>query len=334
MTSWFMRQLWFEPEFEWEFIPSQGDVNAELIDLPLNDSAYTWSNKHDVTLLCRLVIFMLEERANMLVNLNNVKVTRERMAYQRAKEVIKKEIQQYYTTLFTAKDPVSPTFDNINFKSIDSTQQEWLERPFEEDEVLDAIKKCGANKAPGPYGYILDFFKACWGFLKVDVMAAVNEFYCKEKLDWRLNMAFMKLIPKKEHSGTVKDFRPLCLINNFYKIISKLLVERIKTIMPRLISNAQVNGLSTNIIRPSKGIKQGNSLSPFLFLLVAEVLSMLLNEVVAENRIGGFQVAEGGIMVPHLQFADDTIIMINATKLEVRRLLIILLLFKVLTGLK
>ncbi|XP_026451845.1 uncharacterized protein LOC113352215 [Papaver somniferum] len=161
----------------------------------------------------------LEERANVLVKLNNVKVNRARSAFQRAKvkgfkegdkntryfnkianakrrrncitklevagvdvfnqEIIKREIQQYSSSLFTASSSVNPSFENMAFKSIDDSQKVWLERPFDEEKVMEDIKKCGANKAPGPDGYNLELYKACWGFTKHDVMAVVNAFHNK-----------------------------------------------------------------------------------------------------------------------------------------------------------
>ncbi|XP_026410615.1 uncharacterized protein LOC113305833 [Papaver somniferum] len=98
---------------------------------------------------------------------------------------------------------------------------------------------CGANKALGPDGYNLEFYKACWSILKEDVMYAINEFYVKGRLDWRLNMSFLKVIPMKEDSAKVKDFMPLSLISSFYNILSKLLDELLKVVIPGLISNAQ-----------------------------------------------------------------------------------------------
>ncbi|XP_026410715.1 uncharacterized protein LOC113305939 [Papaver somniferum] len=61
---------------------------------------------------------------------------------------------------------------------------------------------------------------------------------------------------------------------------------------------------------------------------------MLLDGAMTDNRIGGFQVDENGTVVSHLKFADDTLIMLNASIMEVRRLLVILLLFELMTGLK
>lgn len=51
--------------------------------------------------------------------------------------------------------------------------------------------------------------------------------------------SFVKLIPKKEDSSTAKDFRPISLINSFYKIVFKVLAERLKIVMPKLVSHSQ-----------------------------------------------------------------------------------------------
>ncbi|XP_026410315.1 uncharacterized protein LOC113305509 [Papaver somniferum] len=92
--------------------------------------------------------------------------------------------------------------------------------------------------------------------------------------------------------------------------------------------------ISTEKFKPSKGLRQDDSLSPFLFLLVVEVLSKLVNDVVNRGQIHGFQVMEEGLVISHLQFTDDTLIFINADVEEMRKLLIILNTFEMLTGLK
>ncbi|XP_026440576.1 uncharacterized protein LOC113339540 [Papaver somniferum] len=198
-------------------------------------------------------------------------------------------------------------------------------------------------------------------------------------IDWRFSCSFLTLIPKKEDSCTPKDFRPLSLISSAYKIISKLLAEMLKKVIPELISDFQgafihdkqildgvlisnecvdsrlkskkpiywirwcvtsshisilVNGSSIEKFKPSKSLRQGDSLSPYLFLLVVEILSKLINDVVARGILSGFQVADKGSLISHLKFADDTLIFIDANVVEVRRLFIIFSVFETLAGLK
>ncbi|XP_026397013.1 uncharacterized protein LOC113291730 [Papaver somniferum] len=73
-----------------------------------------------------------------------------------------------------------------------------------------------------------------------------------------------------------------------------------------------VNGGSTERFKPSKGLRQDDSLSPYVFLVVVEILGKLMNDVVQRGQITGFKVTETGSMISHLQFADDTLIFIDA----------------------
>lgn len=68
-----------------------------------------------------------------------------------------------------------------------------------------------------------------------------------------------------------------------------------------------VNGNSTEKFKPEKGLRHGDSLSPYLFLLVVEIISKLMNDVVERGQISGFKVADSGTMISHLQFVDDTL---------------------------
>ncbi|XP_026385064.1 uncharacterized protein LOC113280686 [Papaver somniferum] len=126
-----------------------------------------------------------------------------------------------------------------------------------------------------------------------------------------------------------------------------MLSGRLKIVMPKLISDFQgafinekqmldvlVNGGSTQRFKPSKGLRQGYSLSPYLFLLVVEILGKLMNDVIQRGQITGFKVAENGNMISHLQFADDTVLFIDAKEDEVTRLFVILSMFESLAGMK
>lgn len=78
----------------------------------------------------------------------------------------------------------------------------------------------------------------------------------------------------------------------------------------------------------------GDSLSPYLFLLVVEVLSELICDAFNRDIIHGFQVAPGGIVISYLQFADDTLLFINVEVDEIIKMFLILFTFEMLTGMK
>ena len=62
---------------------------------------------------------------------------------------------------------------------ISGDNAEWLDRPFEEAEIFDVIQNFNYDKSPGPDGYPMVFFQACWGILKPDLMAVFHHFFVK-----------------------------------------------------------------------------------------------------------------------------------------------------------
>lgn len=74
-----------------------------------------------------------------------------------------------------------------------------------------------------------------------------------------------------------------------------------------------VNGSPTEEIDIQLGLKQSNLLARFLFILVAEGFSRLMKNVVERGLFKGFEVKRGGTIVSHLQYADDTICLGEAT---------------------
>ncbi|MCI47030.1 putative non-LTR retroelement reverse transcriptase, partial [Trifolium medium] len=67
------------------------------------------------------------------------------------------------------------------------------------------------------------------------------------------------------------------------------------------------NGSPSEEINIQRGLKQGDPLAPFLFVLVAEGLGGLMKQAVATNRFSGFRIGNGGVTISHLQYADDTL---------------------------
>ena len=72
------------------------------------------------------------------------------------------------------------------------------------------------------------------------------------------------------------------------------------------------NSVETDTIKPSRGLRQGDPLSPYLFLLVTEGLSALLNHAEQSGGIVGIQVCRDAPSVTNLLFADDSLILMKA----------------------
>ena len=66
-----------------------------------------------------------------------------------------------------------------------------------------------------------------------------EEFYHHSKFEKSLNATFIALIPKKNDASNIRDFRPISLVGSLYKILSKVLANRLKQVLDQLISKSQ-----------------------------------------------------------------------------------------------
>ena len=71
-----------------------------------------------------------------------------------------------------------------------------LNRPIEEEEVSEVLKDMQNGKAPGPDGFNVDFFKACWNIVKQDILNVVENFKGSKTILKVINTSFISLIPK------------------------------------------------------------------------------------------------------------------------------------------
>ncbi|XP_068504626.1 uncharacterized protein [Phaseolus vulgaris] len=95
-----------------------------------------------------------------------------------------------------------------------------------------------------------------------------------------------------------------------------------------------VNGSPTEEFRPTRGLRQGDPLAPFLFLIVAEGLAGLLRKAVKEDLLSGIKVGRAELECCMLQFADDTLFMCEDSFSNVFTMKVILRVFKLASGLK
>ena len=109
-----------------------------------------------------------------------------------------------------------------------------LLQTFTKEEVEIALKQMAPLKAPGPDKLPADFFQNHWDLMREEVCLAVLNSLNSGILPDNLNMTHIVLIPKKKNPTTVMDFRPTSLCNVLYKLISKVLANRLKKILPLL----------------------------------------------------------------------------------------------------
>ncbi|CAA7037615.1 unnamed protein product [Microthlaspi erraticum] len=320
----------------------------------------------------------------------------------------------YFDSLFTSNLPVDFTgvLENVS-ERITITENEVLTRRATEAEVREALFMMHPEKAPGPDGITALFFQRSWHIVKEDVLTMVNDFLTSGSFDERLNMTNICLIPKTSRPTRMTELRPISLCNVGYKIISKVLCQRLKVLLPRLISETQsafvpgrlisdnilivqemfhglrtnksckgkfmavktdmskaydrvewpfvealmrkmgfaeqwivwmmrcitsvkykvlINGQPRGQITPHRGLRQGDPLSPYLFILCAEILITNLKKAEEMKRITGLKVARASPAVSHLLFADDSLFFCRATSEESRVLLQILKEYEVTSG--
>jgi hypothetical protein len=146
----------------------------------------------------------------------------------------------YYQEIFTLKgaQDVESCLAGLE-NHVTTAMNNALGREFTDLEVDEAIKQMQPMKSPGPDGFSAGFFQSSWTTVKGEVCKTVLNFLNHGIFDKSLNETHIVLIPKIKSPVSVTDFRPISLCNVLYKIIAKVLANKMKTVLPFIVSPNQ-----------------------------------------------------------------------------------------------
>ncbi|GJU30635.1 RNA-directed DNA polymerase, eukaryota, reverse transcriptase zinc-binding domain protein [Tanacetum coccineum] len=297
---------------------------------------------------------------------------------------VKREFYQHFSNRF-AKPVDQRAHINMEYpNTITLEQQIDLECDVTKEELKKAVWDCGIDKSPGPDGFTFGFYRRFWSTIENDVFEAVKYFFNSGAIPNGCNSSFIALIPKIPDANLVKDFRPISLIGSMYKIIAKILANRLVGVLGDIVNEVQsafiaerqildgpfilnevlqwcklkkkqslifkvdfekafdsirwdflddilkkfgfgdkwcnwiqsclrssrgsiiINGSPTEEFYFQKGLKQGDPLSPFLFILVMESLHLSFQRVVDAGMFKGVQL-NPSLNLSHMFYADDAV---------------------------
>nr|GEY19893.1 hypothetical protein [Tanacetum cinerariifolium] len=184
--------------------------------------------------------------------------------------------------------------------SLDMTRQVTLQ------EVKSALFSMGNDKYPGPDGYTAAFFKESWDIVVDDFVAAVREFFTNGKLLRELNHTIIALIPKSTFvSGrSIADNILLTqeLMHNYH------LHRGVARCAFKVDIQKAINGSLHGFFKGKRGLRQRDPLSPYLFTLVMEILTLMLQRGVDSANSFVYHRYCSKMKLINLCFADDLLL--------------------------
>ncbi len=159
-------------------------------------------------------------------------------------------IRNFYSTLFEKDCSVTGEIEDFLGNDICNHPLVWesklkenevteLDRPLSIEELDKALEKANIKSAPGVDGFSYRFIRTFWDIYRYPLFTVATDGLENNTLPGFFKTAIIKLIPKKGDTTKIKNWRPISLLSNFYKIISRLINTRLQKIVDRVMSRAQ-----------------------------------------------------------------------------------------------
>jgi hypothetical protein len=148
-------------------------------------------------------------------------------------------ITEFYKNLFGYPDVTNLSLTEQNLTKIFEKEVEKPTEPFSLQEIKEVVYGMKRNKSLGTDGFPADFYHDFWDFVKWDLKDLIDDF-AKGTLDISiLNYGIITLVPKIADAKQIQKFRPICLLNVSFKIITKVLMNRLSRCVSPVISPTQ-----------------------------------------------------------------------------------------------
>ncbi|XP_019100869.1 PREDICTED: uncharacterized protein LOC109132875 [Camelina sativa] len=246
-------------------------------------------------------------------------------------DAIGKVAESYFTKLFTTTQHTN--MDDIISDiepRVTAEMNRDLQLPVIDQEIKDAVFSIGADRDPGSDGFTAAFYQQFWELIGDDV-CSMAAFFPGRSISDNILVAHELLHSLKSrrdfHTGYVAIKTD---ISKAYDRVEWNFLEAVMTQMgfaPRWVKwimecvtsvsyEVLINGSPYGKIKPSRGIRQGDPLSPYLFLFCAEVLSNMMQKAERDRQIHGIRLARDCPSISHLLFADDSLFFCRSSNQE------------------
>ena len=161
-------------------------------------------------------------------------------SWKTSEDQITQVAESYFQNLFTSENPMNmeSVLDVVDKRFTTEMNSSLLQR-YTAEEVRQALFQLHPSNSPGPDGMSPFFFQKFWNIVGSDVTEAILSVLNSGHMLRKMNFTHIVLIPKKSDLLLMADYRPISLTNVVSRILSKVMANRLKHVLPYVISEAQ-----------------------------------------------------------------------------------------------